>query len=132
MATVQPTYDPFADLTLFAVQGVVTADELIEACTAQLTENPTDNVIWEFLDVDLSQLDMAGMAKIAEYSKSTEELRRSPKTALVAKGAVQMTLLKLYAEVAAHAALRTTFQVFSNRDDAMAWLRQPAKAQASR
>lgn len=131
MATIQPTYDPFANLTLFAVQGVVTADELIEACTKQLTEKPTDNVIWEFVDVDFSQLDMAGLAKIAEYSRSTEEFRQSPKTALIAKGNVQKTLLKLYAEVAAHAALRTTLQVFSDRDEAMAWLQQPESARAS-
>ena len=124
MATIQATYDPFADLTLFAVQGAVTADELIDACTNQLTSQPTDNVIWEFRDVDLSGLDYTGLYKIAEYSKETEELRHTPKTALVAKGGVQRTLLKLYAEVAEHAELRTAFQIFSNRDDAAAWLRQ--------
>ena len=131
MATIQATYDPFADLTLFAVQGVVTADELIEACTTQLTRQPTDNIIWEFYDVDLSQLDFAGLAKIAEYSKSTEELRQTPRTALVAKGTVQQTLLKLYAEVAAHAELRTTFQVFSDRDEALAWLQAQEVSQTA-
>jgi hypothetical protein len=123
MATIQATYDPFADLTRFAVQGVVTADELIDACTAQLTKQPTDNIVWEFQDVDLSHLDFAGLAKIAEYSKTTEALREQPRTALVAKGNVQKTLLKLYAEVASHAELRTTFQVFSDRDAALAWLK---------
>jgi hypothetical protein len=124
MATIQPTYDPFANLTLFAVQGAVTADELIEACTDQLTDRPTDNVIWEFRDVDLSQLDYIGLYKIAEYSRETEEFRKTPKTALVAKGQVQRTLLKLYTEVADHAELRTTFRIFADREDALAWLRQ--------
>jgi hypothetical protein len=122
MATIQATYDPFANLTLFAVQGVVSADELIDACTAQLSTQATDNVIWEFHDVDLSQLDYVGLYKIAEYSKETEALRTSPKTAFVAQGKVQRILLKLYTEVAAHAELRTTFRIFADRDDALVWL----------
>ncbi len=124
MATIQATYDPFANLTLFAVQGVVAADELIDACTDQLNAQPTDNVVWEFRDVDLSLLDYAGLYKIAEYSKETEELRKSPKTALVAKGHVQRTLLKLYTEVAAHAELRTTFRIFADREAALDWLKE--------
>ena len=123
MATIQATYDPFADLTLFAVQGIVSADELIEACTSQLTREPTDNVMWEFRDVDLSRLDFAGLHKIAEHSKSTEVHRDAPKTAFVARGKVHRSLLRLYTELAAHAELRTTFRVFADREEALAWLR---------
>jgi hypothetical protein len=129
MATIQATYDPFEDVTLFAVQGVVSADELIQACTNQLTARPTDNVVWEFRDVDLSQLDYVGLYKVAEHSKATEEPRQSPKTALVARGKVQRTLLKLYTEVAAHAELRTAFRVFADREEALAWLREPEMQQ---
>lgn len=123
MGTIQQSYDPTADVTLFDVQGFLTANELIAAFTAQMSERPTNDIIWYFHDADLSGFVTADMRRMIECARSFEKVRPDPRTVLVARGRIEAILFKLYSEIAKDARLRTSFHITDTRDKALAWLR---------
>ena len=126
MGSIQHSYDPTVDASLFDVQGTVTAGEVMAALTEQMSLRPSDRIIWHFLDADLSNLGVTDMRRIIERAREFEPLRPNPRTVFVARGRIEAILLKLYAEIAEDS-LRTSFHIASSREDAITWLDEPQK-----
>jgi len=124
MGAIQHSYDPTIDAILFDVQGAVTASDLTSAFIEQMSDHPSDRIIWHFLDADLSNIGITDMRRIVDRARDFEALRAKPRTVFVARGKIEAILLKLYTEIAEES-LRTSFHIAATREDAITWLGKP-------
>ena len=124
MGAIQHSYDPTIDAILFDVQGAVSESEMTTAFVEQMTERPSDRIIWHFLDADLSNIGIADMRRIVERARDFEPMRVNPRTVFVARGRIEAILLKLYADIAGES-ISTTFHIAASREEALKWLGPP-------
>ena len=125
MSTIQYCYDPTVDAILFDVQGPVTASDIIAAFSDQFSTRPSDRVIWNVLNADFSNLGVADMRRIVEHTVPFDSVREKPRTVFIARGNVEMILLKLYKEVAGEGRPGITYQIVGTREEALKWLESP-------
>lgn len=115
-------------LSVFAITGSVQVDDIVRIILEHFPEHRSDNSLWDVTDTDLSVLTKDGIVRIAEASRTVGRYRRADgRTAIVVRRDVERILLKIYQAVnELHGSLRD-FQLFDNRDDAIAWIGERAE-----
>lgn len=122
MAEITVSEDAEADLAIFVIYGVISADEML----AVPQDSPSFSKARHLVDMtkaDFHLLDSSGLSKIAEAFAERGRIRPDARTAVLVSSDVNATIVKLYTEITSGmTGSETAFKVTSSRDDALAWL----------
>ena len=83
MASIESLHDREKSLTFYKVKGLLSAGELISTIRAFYAENTTLNVLWDFTEVDLSNISTDELRQFVREIRIYDDSRERDKTALV-------------------------------------------------
>jgi hypothetical protein len=110
-------------LTILTVSGVVTCEDVIHALEDFYENDVTQNLLWEYIDADVSKITEKCMMQIIEIAKSYAHLRKKGRTAIVGRSDLTFGLSRMYemlSEVNEHP---IPHRPFRNIDEATTWLK---------
>ena len=122
MAIIDTIVDSQGDLSVFAVNGELTADEIIERVEEYYTKHPTKLVLWIMGDVDLSAITREGIERIIQTAKKNTGKRKEGKTAIVGSKDIEYGLARMYEAYAGFENLPYEYKIFKEVDEAKEWL----------
>ena len=122
MAIIETIVDSQNDLSVFTVNGQLTADEIIERVEEFYTKHPTKLVLWIMGDVDLSAITSEGIERIIRIAKQNTGKRQEGKTAIVGAKDVEYGLARMYEAHTGFENLPNEYKVFKDVDEAKEWL----------
>jgi hypothetical protein len=122
MAIIETIVDSQNDLSVFTVNGELTADEIIERVEEYYTKHPTKLVLWIMGDVDLSAITKEGIERIIQIAKKNTGKRKEGKTAIVGSKDVEYGLARMYEAYTGFANLPYEYKIFKDVDEAKEWL----------
>ena len=122
MATIKRTTQREASLTILAVKGVLTSQEIIGALAEFYEHDATPHLLWDFSEADLSGITSAHMEQIIAVSKSKAHIRPDGRTALVVQKDLSFGLSRMYETLADISQHPVAYRVFRDKDEAVAWL----------
>jgi 2-phospho-L-lactate guanylyltransferase (CobY/MobA/RfbA family) len=96
MAIIETIVDSQSDLSVFTVNGELTADEIIERVEEYYIKHPTKQVLWIMGDVDLSAITREEIERIIQIAKKNTGKRKEGKTAIVGSKDVEYGLARMY------------------------------------
>jgi hypothetical protein len=109
-------------VTIFTVTGAVSAEEIIVVASEDMAHPQTRDAIWDFSQASSVKLSGAGIKQIADDLTSHAAYVEGRRVALVASGAIQVGLGKMFRAFAALAGLPHDYRVFRKRSRAEEWL----------
>lgn len=109
-------------VTIFTVTGAVSAEEIIAVASEDMAHPQTRDAIWDFSQASSVKLSGAGIKQIADDLTSHAAYVEGRRVALVASGAIQVGLGKMFRAFAALAGLPHDYRVFRKRSRAEEWL----------
>jgi len=122
MAIIETIVDSQGDLSVFTVNGKLTADEIIERVEEYYTKHPTKLVLWIMGDVDLSAITREGIERIIQTAKKNTGKRKEGKTAIVGSKDIEYGLARMYEAYTGLENLPYEYKIFKNVDEAKEWL----------
>lgn len=124
MATINITFVPEDDLTIFNVIGDLTAEEILKYSTEYYELKPTKFVMWDATKGTVKNITTEDFRKIATEMKTYTQKRSGGKTALVGKFDLDFGLSRMYSSYTEMEQVPIAYGSFYNVDDAMAWLKE--------
>ena len=109
-------------LTILTVSGLITRDEIIQAFEDFINHEVTTNLLWDFIDADLSSITRVDLEQIVMFSKPYAHLRKNGKTAFLVPKDLPFGLSRMYqtfTEIKEHPIL---VSVFRSQEEALVWL----------
>jgi hypothetical protein len=122
MAIIETIVDSQGDLSVFTVNGELTADEIIERVEEYYTKHPTKLVLWIMGDVDLSAITREGIERIIQTAKKNTGKRKEGKTAIVGSKDIEYGLARMYEAYTGFENLPYEYKIFKDVDEAKEWL----------
>ena len=122
MAIIETIVDSQSDLSVFTVNGELTADEIIERVEEYYIKHPTKQVLWIMGDVDLSAITREEIERIIQIAKKNTGKRKEGKTAKVGSKDVEYGLARMYEAYTGFENLPYEYKIFKNVDEANEWL----------
>ena len=122
MAIIETIVDSQGDLSVFTVNGELSADEIIERVEEYYTKHPTKLVLWIMGDVDLSAITREGIERIIQTAKKNAGKRKEGKTAIVGSKDIEYGLARMYEAYTGLENLPYEYKIFKNVDEAKEWL----------
>lgn len=122
MAIIETIVDSQGDLSVFTVNGELTADEIIERVEEYYTKHPTKLVLWIMGDVDLSAITREGIERIIQIAKKNTGKRKEGKTAIVGSKDIEYGLARMYEAYTGFENLPYEYKIFKDVDEAKEWL----------
>jgi len=122
MAIIETIVDSQGDLSVFTVNGELTADEIIERVEEYYTKHPTKLVLWIMGDVDLSAITREEIERIIQIAKKNTGKRKEGKTAIVGSKDVEYGLARMYEAYTGFENLPYEYKIFKDVDEAKEWL----------
>jgi hypothetical protein len=109
-------------VTILTVTGAVSAEEIITVASEDMAHPQTRDAIWDFSQASSVKLSGAGIKQIADDLTAHSAYVEGRRVALVASGAIQVGLGKMFRAFAALAGLPHDYRVFRKRSRAEEWL----------
>lgn len=106
----------------FRWEGKLTEAEIISVATQHYPHFKLRNKLYDMNQADLTGLDVASMAKVAEEVSDLQSNSGFPKTAFVARDFSTYSILSRYALVAFQKHVQVEYRVFPAMEDAEEWL----------
>lgn len=133
---IEKTVDDSRNLTIFTLQGKVTADELEEAIEGYWTEGPiTPYVLWkgDGEGVSISHITGDELRKVSSVVlrfRDLTEQRRGGKTAIIAPADIDFGLSRIIEALHLNVTpeLPYGFRVFRSEAEALAWIDEPSSS----
>ena len=122
MAIIETIVDSQNDLSVFTVNGDLTADEVIERVEEYYTRHPTKLVLWIMADVDLSAMTSEGIERIIQIAKKNTGKRKEGKTAIVGSKDIEYGLARMYEAYTGLENLPYECKIFKDVNEAKEWL----------
>jgi len=113
---------PELDLTVFAITGLVSADELQQALTLFYEGSPTRNLICDFTHLEKVTASSRELQEIVRYAKRFSHVRTGGRTALVGNTMLKYGLARMASTFAEIEKLPWEMRPFKKLDEAMAWI----------
>ena len=110
------------DLTIFTVEGDLSADEILEYSSTYYNENPTKLVLWDATEGTVGNIKAKDFRRISVAMKNHTKKRSGGKTALVGKFNIDFGLSRMYEAYVDFEEIPITYHAFHTVDDAMKWL----------
>ncbi len=111
-------------LTRVQVHGRVTADELIGAIRSYYDGEPTDHVLWDVRDADLTLLHAADVKSIEMETLQYADKRGTGRTAIVARDDLGFGLGRMFDTYQELDASPRSHRTFKTIEEAYKWLFQ--------
>lgn len=124
MAIITVKIVPENDLTIFTVEGDLSADEILAYSKKYYVDNPTKLVLWDATKGSVSKITADDFRKIAKKMKIQTEKREGGKTAIVGKLDIDFGSARMYGAYADMEEIKISYNVFRNVDDAIKWLQE--------
>lgn len=99
MARIDASCDLALALTVFSVQGSVTADDFVTAVRSNYGKHPTRNAIWDFTQCELSNIDTKALITMSDVAKEFAGKRSDPRTVFVVDDQQERSLIRLYEDI---------------------------------
>jgi len=122
MANITVKVVPENDLTIFAVEGNLSADEILKYSSTHYDKTPTQLVLWDATQGSVSNIGINDFRRIAFDIKKNTIKRAGGKTALVGKFDIDFGSARMYEVFAESEGIPITYKAFRDVDDAMTWL----------
>lgn len=122
MANITVKIIPEENLTIFSVEGDLSANEILKYSTEYYDKKPTKYVLWDATKGSVGKIESSEFSIIAINMKEHTKMRAGGKTALVGKFDIDFGYARMYEAYADLEEIPITYQVFRNADDAMKWL----------
>jgi len=122
MANIIVKIIPEDNLTIFSVEGDLSANEIIKYSTEYYDEKPTKYVLWDATKGSVGKIESSDFNRIAINLKKHTKKRAGGKTALVGKFDIDFGYARMYEAYADLEEIPITYKVFRNADDAIKWL----------
>ena len=122
MARIETTVDLEKNLTMYVVNGHLSADEIIEKVIVYYTEHPTKLVLWVMADAFTSGISTGEIEKIILTAKKYSGSRKEGKTAIVGPKEIDYGLGRMYQTFSELEGLPYEYMVFKELEEAKDWL----------
>jgi hypothetical protein len=117
--------DPRARITTLTAVGPLTADELIAALGEYYEGSPTPLAVCDLSAAKLALLTADDIARIVAFTIVRAEVRAGGKTAILAPGDLEYGMARMYEVLCELRKHPVVIRAFRERDEALAWLREP-------
>ncbi len=122
MGNISAKYDTDKDLTIVTVEGVITADDLLDWGNSYYEGQITSLILWDVTNADLSGLQANQLQTIAESISRISEVRRGGKTAFVYKKPLEYGIGRIFQAHSEIEGMPFEVQSFQSFDKAREWL----------
>jgi hypothetical protein len=122
MARIVTTVDLEKDLTMYVVNGKVSADEIIEKVVEYYTKHPTKLVLWVMEDAFTEGISTEEIQEIILTAKKYSGSRKEGKTAIVGPKEIDYGLGRMYQTFSEIEGLPYEYRVFKELEEAKNWL----------
>lgn len=125
MEVIHSTIDDGRDMIHHACKGIVTLEEIREKIQAFYQSTPTQNVIWDFTEADMSGTKTVEIDILAKSVQKMAHSREKGKTAIVTPQDLTYGLARMYqtfAEIIKGTI--SSIQVFRTLQEAKTWIEQ--------
>ena len=122
MANIEITIEQENDLTIFTVEGELTANEIIKYSSKFYDKKPTKKILWDATKGSVSKITSGEFRKIAKEMKKFTKKREGGKTALVGSFDADFGLARMYEVYAESEELPVSYGIFRDIDEAKEWL----------
>ena len=115
------TEDMKRNLTIYTCRGQISVDEIKKKVKSFYEDAPSQNVIWDFTEADLSSITADEIRALASGVKKLAHSREGGKTAIVAPEDISYGFGRMYQIFAEIYAQIADIQVFRSRSEAEHW-----------
>ncbi|MDJ0876016.1 MAG: hypothetical protein QNJ02_12145 [Desulfobacterales bacterium] len=122
MGTISAKYETEKDLTIVTVEGVISADDLLEWGNSYYEGQITSLILWDVTKADLSGLQSDKLRKIAEIMSRISEARRGGKTAFVYDNPLEFGIGRMFQAYSEMEDMPFQVQSFRSFHEARKWL----------
>jgi hypothetical protein len=122
MARIEASCDLASALTVFSVQGSVTADDFVDAVRTNYGKHPTSNAIWDFTHCELTHIDTRALIKMSDVAREFAAKRQNPRTVFVVDNNQERSLIRLYEDLLEMCGSRIECEMVPTLDEAYAKL----------
>ena len=122
MADVKINLEAANDLTVFTVEGELTANEIISYSSEYYDNLPTSLVLWNATKGSVKNISNKDFRQIAAQMKDYTLKRKGGRTAFVSLFDLDLGLGRMYETFAGLEQLPITYGTFRTVDEAMEWL----------
>lgn len=123
MASIKVSVNSADDMTVFTVEGDLTADEIMQYSAEFYTTKPTKLVLWDATKGSVRRISTYDFQKIAEHMKKITTMRKGGKTAFVGIFDADFGMGRMYEAFAEQKELPVSYRTFRNIENANKWLR---------
>lgn len=109
-------------LTTYTVTGEVTLEEILNEVEIFYQDDPTENVLWNFLKADLWRLNAKGAEQISSFPRRYDPDNRRKKTAIVAQDEHIYQLSGWFKQYGEIDELPFDVKIFRTLEEAYFWL----------
>lgn len=116
-------FDPMKNIATIRIVGAAGSKEILAAFDAAVASEqykPGMGRLWDFREIDLSELPSEIIKQMAHYSRSFPPGINDVKVAFVVSRQLEYGLARMFAGFSEEA--RTTIRVFQNVEDAESWM----------
>lgn len=122
MANITKIIESENDLTIYIVEGALTADEFLQCSSESYINNSTKNVLMDLKKGSISNISSDDLKAIACGMKECIQKRMGGKTAIVSKLNVDFGMGRMYEAFAQYENLPIIYQTFRDIEKAKQWL----------
>lgn len=119
---IQRTIVTEQDVTILKARGRITSKDILQAFDDFYAYSPTNKLLWDFSDADLSAVSSSDLKTIVTHTKQYSHLRPDGKTAFYGSGELSYGLSRQYSTLAELENHSIRFASFRAYDEAMEWL----------
>ena len=122
MAQIETIVDLEKDLTMYVVNGELSADEIIKKVIVYYTKHPTKLVLWVMEDAFTAGISTGDIEKIILTARKYAGSRKEGKTAIVGPKEIDYGLGRMYKTFSEMEGLPYEYMVFKELEEAKDWL----------
>jgi hypothetical protein len=122
MADIEAIIDDENSLTVFTIEGELTAEEIVHYSCEYYDKKPTMLVLWDGTRGSVRKISNNGFQEIAIQMKNCTSKRKGGKTAFVGKSELDFGLGRVYEAFADIEQLPIAYRTFKTVEDAREWL----------
>jgi len=119
VATIQRAVLEEADLSLFAADGELRLEEIVDELLDQLAERPTQLVLWDLSSADLSHAANAAIVDLAWHIKGPVIRMHGGRMAMVCPRNSEFDVARMFRDAAARLRVPLEVSVFRGREEAV-------------
>lgn len=125
MATIRVSVDEANAVSVFEIEGTVTAADIVAAMERQYVDGSPPHALWDYSRATFHEMNADDYVRIASTAKALAPNRPTGRTAFVAPGELEAVAIRMLEASSKMVALPIPLQICPTREEALAWLTSP-------